>query len=186
MKVRHIWAGGNSYTAGKIEEREVEGALLELMNGAVLSNTATLVVKEDHGSFDVLGTATDGSLLIMAAEVGILDRIKDGAKVLEEFSLDKKEKLLSAVCEVGNTIKAYVRGAPERVLERSVSYLEHGRVQPLTDEKRESLKKTFEEYVNVFETGFFSSTNIFSFLNLAIKSLKETIISTETILKVLI
>lgn len=151
MRVRHVWYSGSDKPVSDLKGKPIDGSLMTFLEIAVIDNTSSLVMKQNGGSYDIMGSPTDGSLLVMAAELGVYEKIKNSAKVLDEFPLEKKIKLISGMYEVRGEIRALVRGAPERVLSRSVRWLKDGKEIEITDDTRERLRKAFEEYA---EKGF--------------------------------
>ena len=91
-----------------------------LLRTGCICNNASLALKKDHGSFDVIGDRTEGALLLLARHVGYeYEHTKDQGKLLEEFAFDATTKTMSVIFKQSEGTFAYVKGAPESILERS-------------------------------------------------------------------
>ena len=89
-----------------------------ILLAATLCNSASLVLKEDHGTYDVLGDTTEGALLFWAKKKGVdIDSLKSSGKIIEEIPFDLKRKMMSVLWEdhKGNAT-LYSKGAPESIL----------------------------------------------------------------------
>lgn len=108
-----------------------------LLRACVVGNTASLIQKGEQGKFEAIGDKTDGALLMWAkSKVGNLNSLTDGGKVIDEFVFDPETKLITSIWEENNKRYVFVRGAPEKILEKST----------LEPEERERIEKEFENY----------------------------------------
>lgn len=88
-----------------------------LIKTAVLCNSASLVVKEDGGSFDILGDTTEGALLIWAKEQGVdPEAIRSEGKLIDEEPFNLKSRMMTTVWEIDRRRETFVKGAPEKIL----------------------------------------------------------------------
>ncbi|MBI2022005.1 calcium-translocating P-type ATPase, PMCA-type [Candidatus Daviesbacteria bacterium] len=95
-------------------------ALDELIKVAVICNNSSLVLKEDSGSFDILGDTTEGALLLWAESLGQkVDLIREEGKTVEEIPFDAKRRMMSVVWQEDKKLTLFCKGAPEVILERS-------------------------------------------------------------------
>lgn len=93
---------------------------ISLLRSCVFGNTASLIEKADTSSFEIVGDKTDGALLLYAKnKVKDLTILKDGGKITDEFVFDPQERTITTVWKEGKKRYVYVRGAPEKVLEKS-------------------------------------------------------------------
>jgi len=108
----------------------------EMLQAAVLGNTATLAMKDDN-SFDVLGDRTDGALLLWARQQDpeIRPLLEEG-KITDEFVFDTVSKTVSTIWEQAGVRSIFVRGAPEAIIERSL----------LTTKEREEAEVEYEKF----------------------------------------
>ena len=88
----------------------------ELLKCAVLCNSANLVVKEDGGSFDILGDTTEGALLLWGKDKGIdIDLMRSEGKLVEEIPFSLKTRKMTVFWENSGKVE-YTKGAPEVVI----------------------------------------------------------------------
>jgi len=124
------------------EEPEVE---LLLRIGSLCSNAR--LVQEEESKWNVRGDPTEGALVVAAEKIGIgQDSIEKEYPRLHEipFSSERKRMTTCHIEPDGNKV-AYLKGAPEVVLERSVNILQDGEEVPLTDEMRKTVLAANEQ-----------------------------------------
>jgi Ca2+-transporting ATPase len=100
--------------------------------GALCNNAEKAPESEDREYF---GDPTEVALVVSATKAGI-DRDVDRVREIP-FSSDRKR--MTVVVEEDGERTAYMKGAPETVLERCESVLVDGEVRELTDEKRQEI-----------------------------------------------
>ncbi|QNO16335.1 calcium-translocating P-type ATPase, SERCA-type [Alkalicella caledoniensis] len=134
-----------------------ENKILEkLMEIAVLCNNATLHKKEipikgmfrkgkDNWSID--GDPTEGALLVLGAKTGWWkEKLLTNYKIFKEFPFDSSRKMMSVVVDKGASKFTLTKGAPDIVLDKCTKILEKGIEQPLTESKKETIKRVIEDY----------------------------------------
>ncbi|HUP31623.1 MAG TPA: cation-transporting P-type ATPase [Gaiellaceae bacterium] len=98
----------------------------ELLAAAVLASTASLI--DEDGGVRVAGDPVDGALLLAARERGISRaELLEGRTLLRELPFDSHRKRMTLVYAEPAGARAFVKGAPEVVLERSLLALEERR-----------------------------------------------------------
>lgn len=103
MRVQHI--------------EKVMGQDEDLLKCAVLCNSANLVLKEDSGSFDVLGDTTEGALLLWAKDRGIdYELMRAEGKLLEEIPFSLQNRKMTVIWQHKGKKVTYTKGAPEVIL----------------------------------------------------------------------
>jgi Ca2+-transporting ATPase len=123
-----------------------------LLHGAVLCNDAKLEESgEDKGekTWRIIGDPTEGALVSVAAKSGLWR--KDLEKVIPrvaEVPFDSDRKRMSTVHELRGAANfsfdcpptvAFVKGAPDIILDVCTGIVENGKTIPLTDEKRKNV-----------------------------------------------
>lgn len=144
MKVKEVFVDDNTY----IEEMpHMENhPFMHLIQNGILCSTASLVYKHDHGTYDVLGDPTEGALLYVAKELGIV--VEDERKnnpIIEELPFDSVTKRMSVLVGGAETI-LYTKGAPESILEISTSIQKGTQVYPLTGEERKKIENQMDSW----------------------------------------
>lgn len=152
MTVRSIWAGGRTYHVsgegyrpeGEIILETGEGDhrlspdVVRLLSIGAMCNNAQ--IQHDDGSWRAVGNPSEAALLVAAAKGGIdLEASADPSLRLGEvvFSSDRKYMATLHAREEGQGHTAFVKGAPDRLLQFASSILLNGRREPM-DERRRS------------------------------------------------
>lgn len=85
-------------TKNEMRVTKVWGDSDKILTAGIICNNASLVFKHGHGSYDVLGDMTEGSLLLLAVEKGLLpEQVKENGRLLEEFAFDPALKMMTVV-----------------------------------------------------------------------------------------
>lgn len=133
--------------------------LKDLLTNAIVCNSSSLVMKQDHGTFDILGDTTEGALLIWAkTEKSDYELIRSEGKILEEepFNLDRRR--MSVLWDSKDGTVLYSKGAPESVL-------------PLCKLSDKELEKIEKEYKKLAAEGL----RVLAFARLKVKNEKSGI-----------
>jgi len=110
-----------------------------LLRIGYLNNDAHL--QENNGTWVVFGDPTEGALTVAGAKAGLSDSLKDTYPRIGEFPFESARKMMSTIHGTPEDGKvAYVKGAPEVILGRSVSIRENGSVRRLTEEDRDRIQ----------------------------------------------
>jgi Ca2+-transporting ATPase len=114
-------------------------ALRELLTAAVLCNGATL--REESGTWQVIGDPTEGALLVAAAKAGLTIETLDSAySFLGEVPFNSERKMMTIVRQTPDGPVAYVKGAPDVLLQHCTHRLTmDGMIEPLTESTRTSI-----------------------------------------------
>jgi Ca2+-transporting ATPase len=146
MTVRQIYAGGKTVEAtgvgyepkgefrldGKqVQLGEEEKQLLKI--GALCSN-AQLRKKESDAGWEIFGDPTEGALIVVADKAGLSrEELDEAYPRIREIPFTSERKLMTTVhkTEQGEVV-AYLKGAPETVLDRCSLILEKGKEKKLT------------------------------------------------------
>ncbi len=125
-----------------VEPGEQSGLSLLLKTGC-LCNHASLGNAE---GWSVVGDPTEGALLTLAGKAGIWrkDLLKE-SPLIAEIPFDSARKRMTTIHEVDGKRVAYVKGAPEIMLELSSFVHADGEVRPLNQDDRERTLKAVQE-----------------------------------------
>jgi Ca2+-transporting ATPase len=133
--------GNFSITHSILDEKQLSAHEI-LFRIGYLCNNAKLVMNE--GAWSILGDSTEGSLLVLAKKaIKDEDFFSRNFSMVEELPFDSDRKLMSVICEnyVSNKTQAYVKGAPDIVLNRCDSILINGKIRKITKKDREIILK---------------------------------------------
>ena len=128
-----------------MEERNVHEKWIERLEGfdelvkiAVLCNNARLVGGEFHGD------PTETALMRFAAVHAQIDRIMEENRRLKESPFDSAKRRMITFNETDGVAAAYIKGAPEVVLEKSRSLLLGGSIVQLEERHKEEIIRHYE------------------------------------------
>jgi P-type Ca2+ transporter type 2C len=107
--------------------------------GLFASNAKVLEPDNFSAKWYCLGDPTEGALVTLARKAGLdTEHELAMATELRELTFDSNRKRMTSVRQSKGTIDAYVKGAPESVLERSTHIYENGKVRKITEADRQA------------------------------------------------
>ena len=132
---------GQFLREGKEVDPRAHQGLIPFLKAAFLSSTAHLTERE--GQYRIIGSPTEGALVVAAHKAGIAE-VSSPPSPAKEFSFDSTRKRMTVVYHEEGEDVAYVKGAPEVILDRSSRVLSDGEVKNLTPPDREELGGIYE------------------------------------------
>lgn len=154
MMVRAVYANGQLFTvSGTGYEPEGDFSLgkekvnpaaypevLKTLTCGVLCNSASLV--DEDGRYRIAGDPTEGALLSVGLKAGLeKNKLEDQEPLVEEIPFDSERKMMTMIRRSGEQYVAYVKGAPDILLQTCSRLLVNGQEVPLGEEE---LKKILE------------------------------------------
>ena len=148
MTVKRAFVGGRSFEItgagyepdgeflhdGKPIDLEKERGLSLLLKIGCLNNHATL---EKRTGWSIIGDPTEAALLTAAAKAGIWrEELLKSHPLVTEIPFDSVRKRMTTVHELDGKTVAYVKGAPEILLELSNSVYSDGEVRGLRQDEK--------------------------------------------------
>jgi len=126
-----------------IDNEQINPKKLDLLlRIGYLCNNAKLVEKK--GRYSIIGDPTEGSLIVLGEKGKLSEKeLKKDFSFIEELPFDSDRKRMTVIYKNKHNkkIEAYVKGAPDLLLEKCDRILENGRVRFLTrKDKRQLLK----------------------------------------------
>jgi len=119
--------------------------LKELLKIATLCNDSALEKDEQNKKWTVKGDPTEGSLIVTAAKAGLSKQELDKQSPrIGEIPFSSETKRMTTIHNVSGKKIAYMKGAPEIVIENCSHLLLDGKIQKLTKENRENLQKIID------------------------------------------
>ncbi|KKQ37484.1 MAG: Calcium-translocating P-type ATPase, PMCA-type [Candidatus Roizmanbacteria bacterium GW2011_GWA2_37_7] len=147
MRVKKIFVDNNVYEITNPPLLHNQPFSKIVLNG-ILCSTAALVTKVDHGKdFDIIGDATEGALLLMAHQVGMVPEIvREKWKITDELPFDPVTKRMAMAVTNGKEKFVFSKGAPESILSISSHILTGNKPIPLTPHHISLIESEFERF----------------------------------------
>lgn len=139
---------GSIQAHGKIVSKaDLNSLNLFFAAGAMASNARVNPADAEHPTWHCIGDPTEGAVITLGMKAGVLQTELDMAyPELKEFAFDSARKRMSSIRQFGTPkrLYAFVKGAPESILERTTHIWDHGHIRPLTARDRKELR-TYNE-----------------------------------------
>ena len=132
----------------KVDSESIDTKKIEiLLRTGYLCNNAKLVHKDNR--YDITGDPTEGSLIVLAEKGGIKEEnISNNFEMVKELPFDSERKMMSVIFNNKNKkqTEAYVKGAPEILLEKCSHILENGKVRRITKEDKQKISNMDDDF----------------------------------------
>ncbi|RJS93860.1 cation-translocating P-type ATPase [Candidatus Bathyarchaeota archaeon] len=130
-----------------IDPKNDEGLSLLLRIAALCNNSH---LENDGGQWRVTGDPTEGALVVAAYKGGLRqEELEATYPRIGEIPFSSERKRMTTIhSDPNGEIYAYIKGAPEVILERCSRIYDDGRETRLTDHKRKSILKINEEFAS--------------------------------------
>jgi Ca2+-transporting ATPase len=117
---------------------------------SLILKAATLCSNAQCDGKSVIGDTTEGALIVAAAKYGsIKEELEKEAPRVHEVTFTSERKRMTTVHKSGDEgLIAYVKGAPELILERCTSTLVRGRIRKLDQKTRKEIIEANERMAN--------------------------------------
>ncbi|RLE07153.1 ATPase, partial [Candidatus Aerophobetes bacterium] len=127
-----------------------EKDLLLLLKIGALCNNARIERNDKNNTWQVVGDPTEGALLVSAAKAGIkLEELeKHYPRIGEVIFTSERKRMTTVHITPEGTKVAYMKGAPEVVLERCNSVLMDGKEVKLTEKMKRKILKMNDKFAN--------------------------------------
>lgn len=124
----------------KLDYRK-RGDLLDLLHAGLVCNNARVV--QEGGDWREFGEPTEAALVVAAYKAWLPPRL--GVDTLSEFSFDSVRKRMTVVVSEDERLVAYVKGAPEVILERTAAIRDRAGERPVTEADRAGVAAAYAE-----------------------------------------
>ncbi len=113
----------------------------------LLLEASTLCTNAQHDGANIIGDTTEGALIVAAAKAGIKkEDLEKTFPRVHEMPFTSERKRMATVHKLPDgKVFAYVKGAPEIILERCIHMMINGEKTRLSDRKRKEILKVNEE-----------------------------------------
>ncbi len=145
MTVKEVLANGKIYEVEK--ESLVDYEIL--MNAFVYCNDTSYDYKAKKVEKALMGDPTETALIkAFFKEVKEIEPFIAKAKRVYEIPFDSVRKMMTVIMNDGEKDICYMKGAPERVIDRCNFILEYGKIKPLTAQKKRQIYSLVESMSN--------------------------------------
>lgn len=145
MTVKEILANGKIYELDKEKLNDCE----KLKEAFIYCNDANYNYKIADIEKAVMGDPTETALVkAFYKESKELEKFVTKSKRVYEISFDSTRKMMTVIMNESGKETCYMKGAPERVLERCNFVLENGKIKPLTAQKKKQIYNYIEAMSN--------------------------------------
>lgn len=115
--------------------------LLAILHAAVACNNAEITQKNNQLS--VVGDPTEIALLVLGAKKNIWrNQLSSSFARIKELPFNSERKRMSVVCKHNDAWVAFVKGAPEIILERCTHILTHEGMREITSDDRARMQQS--------------------------------------------
>ena len=154
MVNREIDVEGSGYEPfGKFKEGDKaiqpgdEKSLSLLLKAAALCNNSSLRQDDENQHWDIIGDPTEGALIVTAAKAGYQkEGLENKYPRLKELPFDSDRKRMSTIHKTPEgKILLFVKGAPDQIIKRCISYIDNDNTGQLSEEIRKEISKKNKE-----------------------------------------
>jgi Ca2+-transporting ATPase len=139
-KVIEVSGSGYSTTGEFSEDPEKFSLLLKIGS---LCNDSKITDQK------CIGDPTEGCLKVAAEKAGInTEELEERHPRLNEIPFSSERKRMTTVHRIGDKFFAYMKGAPDVILDLCVSYYSEEKIVPLTSESKNSIEKINAGFCN--------------------------------------
>ncbi len=144
MTVVKVFCGGKTYDVegvgyaidGKINENgtpiSVSGDLERYLQTCLLCNNSSVVPRNDGSkNTDVVGDPTEISLKVLAMKMDLAPK----AEKIDEIPFNSDRKMMSVVMKMDNQLYAFIKGAPDIMMNKAGKVLMNGEEKPIDELK---------------------------------------------------
>lgn len=144
MTVKEIYINGKIVELKNNKIKDIKGINM-LRNILVHCNDCNLDTKNKNLEKALYGDPTETALVRMFfTKVNDVKEFKSRVKRTFEIPFDSTRKMMSVIVKEDNKEICYIKGAPERILERCNYIYEDSMVKPLTFQKRKLIESSLE------------------------------------------
>ncbi|MDO8498032.1 MAG: cation-translocating P-type ATPase [bacterium] len=151
MRVKEVYVGEKIYEENKLPPLTHTPFAKLILNG-ILCSTASLVYIHDHGGHDVLGDPTEGSLLYLAQQAGLIpDMVRNEWELIDEMPFDSITKRMTVQVKKKKHITpesnlVFSKGAPESILEMCRAILIGSEEKSISPSDVKNIEKVIEDW----------------------------------------
>lgn len=150
MGIANIVIGEDQYDCPFLKNK-TSGAENPVLRSLLMCNSAIIENQQDDPKeWRIIGSSTEAALLSAAVESGLnQEQLEQDEPKIDELPFDSKKKYMITVrAKKRGGFALYEKGAPEKLLGKSVKFYNKGKICGLTSSARKSLDEKYEELTN--------------------------------------
>jgi Ca2+-transporting ATPase len=129
-----------------IDPLQNEQLALLLRIGTLCNNA---MVRQHNGGWEIVGDPTEGALVVAAQKAGYREQLQEDYPRIAELPFDPERKRMSTLNGTpDDETVAYVKGAPEVVLNQSTHIFTRNGIQPLSQDQRAEILSNNDKMAN--------------------------------------
>lgn len=145
MTVKEIYMNGKIY---ELEKEKLTNHTM-LMKAFVYCNDCNYDFKVKKIEKALHGDPTETALIkAFFTDVPLLESFVGKTNRVFDIPFDSTRKMMTVIVNEGGKETCYMKGAPERVIEKCTHILEHGKIKPLTAQKKKQVGAYIEAMSN--------------------------------------
>lgn len=145
MTVKEVYMNGRIY---ELDKDELSNHL-NLVKALVYCNDCNYDFNNKNIDKALFGDPTETALVkAFFKDVNILKAFISNSNRIFDIPFDSNRKMMSVIVREGTKEVCYMKGAPERVIERCTHILENGAIKPLTSQKKRQVASYIEAMSN--------------------------------------
>jgi Ca2+-transporting ATPase len=152
MQVSHIIIGDDklNFENNKHNEKNLAKDMYHALRISVLCNNAVVENPDNNlENLKLLGLPTEKALLLAGIQAGLdKDGLEKEYERIEELPFSSETKFMVTLHKNVKGYRLFEKGAPERVLEKSIKFHHKGRVKNISNADRKKLIEKYETYTS--------------------------------------
>lgn len=106
----------------------------------ICNNSNVALTNQETGDFTVVGDPTEISMKVLSLKA----KVNPDFEKLDEIPFDSDRKMMTVIAKRENKITAYIKGAPDVLMENASQVLLNGQVKPIGEYREKFLNKNEE------------------------------------------
>lgn len=153
MHVAHIIIGEKEFELSDLGARqkyeEAKAVSLALQTGMMCNDAVIENYDNELKEWKIIGAPTEAALLSAATQSGLNKKklLKIEPKI-DELPFDSDNKFMISLHKKKNGYILYEKGAPEKLLKKSINFYHKGEIVKLTEYELKKLNKVYEKFTN--------------------------------------
>jgi len=139
---------GNFYQDTTIVQPLEHIGLKKLLHLAAVCNNARVLREEGENQYSIIGDPTEAAMVVLARKAGLSRQmLEPEEKRLRDYPFDKTVRYRASLVEITGREKRkelYLFGAPETLLDKSISVLVKGEIVKLNKSQKQTINKQID------------------------------------------